>query len=302
MKANIKRKLKDSVKGVISFNKNLRECTTFKIGGVPKVWAEPQSLGDLVSLLTIFFKAGLDVILIGMGSNMLLYDGKIAKAVVRLSAPCFRKARFDGARVSCGSGLSLTGLVKRCIERGLSGLECLAGIPGTVGGAIMMNAGTQTGSMGDVIEWVKVVDYKGNHPQIIHRDKVKFNYRENNLRRHIILEVGLKLRRRRPEVLKERFRRLLRDKLVSQEYKWPSAGCVFKNPSNSSLKCGQLLERCGLKGMRIGDAQVSTKHANFIINRGNAGFDDVMSLIRLERRIVKKRCGIWLEPEIKIIR
>lgn len=303
MENYLKKALKESVNGIISFKERLRNHTTFRMGGMPQVWVEPTSLEDLRHALRIFSKAGLRPFLIGNGSNILVHDGRLDRAVIKLSAPFFKKIEFSERFVICGSGLSLPALIRRCIERGLGGLEGLAGIPGTVGGAIITNAGTsRDNNIGNLIEWVKVMDYKGKNISMLKRDRLRFRYRYSNISKYIILETGFSLKVSNSKNASKRFSAFLKDKLASQEYKWPNAGCVFKNPKGSRLTSGQILDRCGLKGMRVGDAEVSTKHANFIINKNNARFTDVISLIKMEQDIVKKDFGIWLEPEIKIVR
>ncbi len=303
MKAKDKKMLKRSVKGAVSFNERLRDHTTLRVGGIPSVWFEPVSIDDLRDILRLLCKVRLEPYVIGNGSNILASDGKIGKAFIRLSAPAFKKAVFNGPSVICSSGLGLQALIKKCMDKGLSGLEELAGIPGTVGGAIMVNAGrADKSTIGDLIEWIRIMDYRKREVSLIKKGRLKFSYRNSGLNRCIILEAGLRLKEAAPGMIKKRYKKILFEKRTVQEYRWPSAGCVFKNPANSKFTSGRILESCGMKGMRVRGAQVSVKHANFIINRGGARFSDVISLIKLQQKAVKKIFGIWLDTEIDIIK
>jgi len=303
MKEYLKKALKESVGGVVSFKERLKDHTTFNIGGTPLAWVEPESIEDLKRTLKIFSKTPIRLFLIGNGSNILVSDGRLDRAVIKLSAPNFKKLKLGDRFAICGCGHSLFGLIKACIEKGLGGLEGLAGIPGSVGGAIAVNAGTsKDNNIGNFIEWVKVMDYKGKKVSLLNRERLKFKYRDSNLSGYIILEAKLLLKKCNPKAAEKSYNKFLQRKLVIQDYRSPSAGCIFKNPKESRLTSGQILEECGLKGRRMGGAEVSIKHANFIINRENARFSDVIKLIKLEQDIVKKNFNIWLEPEIKIIR
>jgi len=303
MRRELKKRLTESVKGFISFNENLSDHTTFKIGGRPRVWIEPGSLEDLKSALKIFAGIGLETFLIGNGSNILAYDGRLNRAVIRLSAPCFKDIVFGRNHVICGSGLSLSGLIKKCIDMGLAGLEGLAGIPGSVGGAIMTNAGgIGMGSIHNAVEWIRVMDYKRGRVSLIKRDALKRGYRNSGLSKYVILEARFLLKGEDADVIGERYDRFLKEKLARQDYSLPSAGCIFKNPRESVFTSGQILEECRLKGVKAGGAEVSLRHANFIVNKKGATFKDVISLIKLEQKAVRKRFGIWLEPEIEIVR
>jgi len=300
MKKGFKRII-TSLKGRLSFKERLEDHTTFRIGGVPVVWFEPVSLEDLARALRLFRGAKIKTFIIGGGSNILAKEGLIDMAVIRLSAPFFKRLEFRNRLAVCGGGCSLSGLIKRCAKKGLFGLDGLYGIPGTVGGAIMMNAGpAKDKPIGSLVEWVKVMDYAGR-VFVLKRVKLKFKYRYSGLSKYIILEAGFRLKKRRPDLIKKRMRDILRKRSAVLDYGFPSAGCIFKNPPSFKYTSGELLDRSGLKGLRVNGAQVSAKHANFIINKKDARFGDVIALIELERIIVKRYFGIWLEPEIKII-
>jgi len=300
-KTNLKKILKASVRGKVYFNRPLRRYTYFRIGGPAKLWIEPLDLEDLKNALLVCNRFKLPILLFGSGSNMLIDDKGLRKAVIRLSSPFFRRIDFCGNILSCGAGAALSKVSVASIKKGLAGLEFSAGIPGTVGGAVAMNAGSPDKTIGESVEWVKVMDFQGRLKEL-KKQSLKFYYRKTNLCDKIILQVGFKLRKSNAHLLKRKFKMLLKKKNKTQEMALPSAGCIFKNPSFSKQSSGQLLESVGLKGERIGGAQFSSKHANFIVNSGKAKSSDVESLIKLAQRKIKKRYNLWLEPEVKIIK
>ena len=274
--------------------------------------------------------------IIGAGSNLLVNDGKIKGMVVKLSSarfkritPCpvvpfykagsfaasrrepaqLRRKRANQRLINVGAGVSLARLVSYARRFGLSGCELLAGIPGTVGGALVMNAGGIGNSVFDVL----VMDRSGRIKTLKNKD-IRFGYRSSNLSRYVILGARLKLVKKSKTAIEKSINEYLIHRRKTQDLSFPSAGCVFKNPNPKPalrLRSGQmagkvkssaayLIERCGLKGLSFGDAAVSNKHANFIINKGKASFSDIKRLMAHIARHVKKRFNINLEPEIKI--
>jgi UDP-N-acetylmuramate dehydrogenase len=195
--------------------------------------------------------------------------------------------------------MTLSGLIDFCSSNGLSGVEFLIGIPGTIGGAIAGNAGTKDKSIGDLVEFVDVMDYNGQINRMKRTD-LKFSYRNSNLANRVILQACLKLVKRNKKAIRDTVSRYISARRVSQGAGWFSAGCCFKNPPGDSA--GRLIDACGFKGARCGNAMVSQRHANFILNGGGAKASDVMTLMRRISRKVKNRYGIRLEPEIKIWR
>jgi len=300
MKADFKKRLKEEVAGIVSFNSPTRDFTTFKIGGSAVIWVEPDSIEDLRRALVLLRKEGIEPLVLGGGSNLLIFDGKVNRAVIKLSASCFKDLRFSGRLTACGGGYRLSLFVKRCIEKGLSGPERLAGIPGTVGGAVMMNAGTRDMGICNLLESIDVIDFYGKEDTIKKKD-LRFNYRDSGLSSCVITKAVFKLTQGDPEQLRSEFGRIYKKKVTSQEYGRPNAGCVFRNPRDSALTSGQMLDQCGLKGRAVGGAAFSTKHANFIINNGNARFNDVMSLIKMGQDSVREKFKVHLQPEIRII-
>ena len=286
------------LKGRVRLKEPLKKHTTFKIGGPAKFFIEPRDLEDLKQLLIICKRYKMPFFVIGSGSNILVSDQGLNAAVFRLSASFFKTLKFDGCYLEAGSGASLNQVIKKCAKQGLSGAEFLIGIPGTVGGAIMMNAGQAKAGpqVSDLIEDVTVIDHSGKIRKINKKD-VRFGYRSCNLSRYIILRARFRLAAMgKKKIINDMRKYMLLKK--GQDYAHPSAGCIFKNPPGDSA--GRLIDLCGLKGKGLGGASVSLKHANFLINKSKASAKDVLRLMRLIKKEVKRRFKINLHPEIKL--
>jgi len=293
-----------AVKGRIKTDEMLADHTSFKIGGPADIWAEPTDSADLRRLFTFARKNKVPLFVIGNGSNILVSDCGFRGMVIRLSSPYFNSVSIKGSTVRVGAGFSLPKLIKTCCDMSLAGLESLAGIPGTVGGAVYMNAGGSTNPMykniGELVTWVKAMDYSGK-TRIFRKKDLEFGYRTSSLQPYIILEVGMKLSEGDKNSLASSFSQFINIKKEKQTLDMPSAGCVFKNPSGFQFTCGQMIDMLGLKGKSVGGAEISIKHANFIVNRGNANAKDVLAMIDLVKDKVKENYKIPLELEIKII-
>ena len=277
----------------------LDKHTSFKIGGKAQFWSEPKDVQQLARLLSWCTKYKKRVRIIGAGSNILVSDRGVSGIVVKLNSAPLAAIKRIGSRVIVGAGTPLAGLAAFCIRSGLSGVEFLSGIPGTVGGAIVGNAGTKDKSIGDLVEFVVVMDYNGQVNRMKRTD-LKFSYRSSNLAKCVVLQACLKLVKRDKAAIRRTISMYVSARRASQGAGWLSAGCCFKNPPGDSA--GRLIDACGFKGARCGNAMVSKKHANFILNDGSASASDVMALMRRISQKVKKRYGIRLEPEIKIWR
>lgn len=284
------------LKGRLLYSEPLCKHTTFRIGGPVDIWAEPRDPEDLISFLEAAKADKLPVIVMGEGSNLLVSDKGLKAAVIHL--------------VDFQAGQNLQRFILNMIDAGFSGLEFMAGIPGTLGGAIKMNAGAGLKGpwISDFIERAKVCDYFGRAKWLEKKD-LRFGYRDSALRELIILEAEFNLAKaKNKENLKKEYRRLMEEKKDKQELSRPSAGCIFKNPDagangRSPLPtAARLIEGCGLKSKRIGGAMVSDKHANFIVNTGKASFNDVIELIELVKDSVFSKYGINLETEIEILK
>lgn len=296
--------LKKNVKGVIRTREKLSRRTSFRIGGPAAIWVEPKGVGDLRRLLKIVRRRKVPMFLIGNGSNVLASDDGFKGMLVHLGSDDFKKIRISGTKITVGSGFSLPKLVRTACEHSLGGLESMVGIPGTVGGAIYMNAGGHKNpayrNIGELVNSLRVMDYNGNVKNVRRRD-LNFGYRSSNLDKYIVLEAELELDKSDRQSLISSSGRFLRIKKDKQVLDMPSAGCMFKNPDDFQFSCGQMIDMLKLKGKRIGGAEVSEKHANFIINRGQATCKDVTALADLIKERVKENYSINLEMEVKQI-
>lgn len=279
-------------------NEPLSRHTTFKIGGPAEYFAQPKTESSLKNLVVLAKKEKMRVLIIGNGSNLLVSDKGMRAIVVKLSAAYFRKLVFRRNNAVVGAGCLISQVIQGLTSHSLSGMEFMAGIPGTIGGALMMNAGVRGKNIADLVEEITVMDYNGNKKKI-KREEIRFGYRGSDLAKYILLRVCLKLNREKKEKIKDEINSYLLHRQSSQETALASVGCIFKNPDRN-VGAGRLIDLCGLKGRVIGGAMVSTKHANFIVNTGRAKARDVLDLMELVRKEVWRRFNVDLEPEIKI--
>jgi len=273
----------------------LSTMTWFRIGGPAEHLIEPRSAEEMARLVRRCLDGGIPVRVLGSGSNVLVSDGGVSGAVFRLSK--MNAISRSGSRVVCEAGASLPRLVHQAEPWGLSGLEPLAGIPGTVGGAVAMNAGGRHGSVASVLDSVTTLDRLG----LVHErtaEELGPDGRRSRLRGEIVLEAALQLAEKDPVEIAETRVALLEEKARTQPLTACSAGCVFKNPDGAGA--GELIDLAGLKGERVGGAVVSPRHANFILNEGGATARDVRELIGLVRKRVRKMFGVTLELEIEL--
>ena len=277
----------------------LANHTSFRIGGPAEWFAEPSTLDELVSILREARRLGLPVFVVGGGTNTLVADRGISGLTVHLGRR-FRTVEeltpsdAPTARVSCGGALLTQRLVFLAAKHGWGELEVLAGLPGQIGGAVVMNAQ----DIGRFVREVRLVSLDGT-VQRFTRDELRFSYRYAALEPGIISEVVLEFPKVPPEEAYDRIRTVLQRRNSTQETRLPSAGCAFKNPPG--VGAGRLIDQAGFKGTRIGDAQVSYRHANFIVNLGQATCDDVLSLMEHVQRRVRQTFGVVLEPEVRLI-
>jgi len=288
------------IKGEVVRNKPMRDLTSFKIGGTADLFVVPYNLGDLKKVLEFCRVDKIPFIVIGNGSKLLVRDEGFRGVVIKLGGE-FKKLEINSEEIVVGTGVNLPSLIDFAAEKNLAGLEALAGIPGTIGGAVVRNAGAFGESLSDRIVWAKVVDTE-NREFILYPEEMEFGYRSSLFLREknlILTEVKLRLFYDKKEKILSRIREATRRKMQTQPLSFPSAGCVFKNPPFYSA--GYLIQNTGCLGMTIGDAQVSFQHGNFIINKGKARAQDIIQLIEKVREKVKEKFNIDLEPEIEII-
>ena len=278
----------------------LSKHTTFKIGGVADTYVKVTSLSKLSTILKECRESDIDYMIIGNGSNILASDDGYRGVVIRLNGDFRKIALVDGDTVYCGAGATLAALCKFALNNGLSGLEFAWGIPGSVGGAVFMNAGAYGGEMKDVVYSVNHLTKNGEAGRT-ERDGLQFGYRASVYRQNnaIITGATFKLHKDNPADIRSRMDDFLGRRSSKQPLEYPSAGSVFKRPEGAYA--GALIEQCGLKGHAHGGAQVSEKHAGFIINRANANANDVKSLIREVQTKVYDETGYNLECELIIM-
>lgn len=290
----------------------LAPLTTFRIGGPAALLAQPRTIQQLLTTLRLWREegGGCPMLLIGRGSDMLCPDEGYPGLVIctRSVQETIFLPQEDGStilRTSCGT--PLPGLSRRCVDASpaLSGLEFACGIPGTVGGGVIMNAGAHGGEMSQIVEASRYYDLEDGQIHSLTRDRHEFSYRHSVYQDHpnwILLDADLCLTPGDPDIMQETIRRYMDARKKAQPLDRPSAGSVFRRPDRPGMYVGRMVEECGLKGYKIGGAQVSEKHAGFIIDRGGATARDVRELIRYVQDCVYERYGIELEPELCIIR
>ncbi len=292
------------VTGKIRLREKLSGHTTWRIGGETDALVEPTDLVDLAKIIKFARKSKLPVFILGAGSNCLISDKGVKGIVIKLTQPFFNHIELKGNLACVGSGVALSRLINLTQDKGLSGCEFLAGIPGTLGGALAMNAGVRDICLADLVREVRVLDFTAREKFLKEKD-IKFAYRNSGLSKFIIISAKLKLSPKGKKAIFSNIKRFAAYKKNIQDLKSKSAGCVFKNPSqnfqNNNLTAGKMIDACGMKGARVGGAVVSDIHANFILNRGDASAADILKLMRLVKERVRQRFKVSLQPEIKLI-
>jgi len=282
------------------FQKNvlLKKYTSFRIGGRTKYFFSAKTKVDLLKAINAAKKIKLPIFILGAGSNLLLSGKMFNGVVVKIeNSAC----DILNSKITVGAGLPLAKLLNISAKKGMTGLEWVVGIPGTVGGAIYGNAGSFGKSMKDIVKEVEVLDIKNLTFKKFNFKNCKFNYRESVFKKKknlIIFSAVLRLRKGKKKQIKNKIKEYLEYKKKTQPLNFPSAGSIFKNPRG--FFAGELIEKCGLKGKKIGNAKFSEKHANFIVNLGKATAEDVKKLMNLAKKSVKKKFGVVLKEEIQI--
>lgn len=279
-------------------DKPLGELTTLGCGGPAGLLIEANSSGALARIMAAAQHLHIPWFILGHGSNLLVADEGWPGLVIKLAGE-FKECRIDGTRLRCGAGASLPRAAKLAARNGLAGLEALAHIPGTIGGALSMNAGAYGTSIGDLVESVEIC--LPGEVKMIAADELVFGYRSSGLPTgSIISGAVLTLMPFDPEAIAEAMLSLRRQREESQPIGAKTCGSVFKNPTDGK-SAGQLLDQAGCKGLTAGGAVVSGQHANFIINQGDATAADVLELMNICRQRVKERFGVTLEPEVRLL-
>jgi UDP-N-acetylenolpyruvoylglucosamine reductase len=283
---------------IIRRDELLAKHTTLHVGGPADIYIEPASEGDLSNVIKFCNEHSLPFFVMGRGSNLLVHDGGFRGVMICLAHPHFSRIEVAGERLYCGAGAKLKSVTVEARRSGLSGMEFLEGIPGSVGGALRMNAGAMGSATFDVVESVRFMDYAGKIDERVGLE-IPVEYRCCPLlKNHIALGVVFKCVRASREEVEKRMKAFSEKRWKTQPAA-PSAGCIFKNPEK--IPAGRLMDELGLKGMRVGGAMVSAKHGNFIVNDGNATARDILELIEILKQRVKAGREIDLQTEIEMI-
>lgn len=283
--------------GCVKAKVPLADRTWFKLGGPAQFFAEPTTLDELKAVVERSREEGLQVRLLGGGSKVLVRDEGVAGMVISLAGPVFHKIEVKGNVVSAGSGAQLANVITAAVGAGLAGLEPLVGIPGSIGGALHGNAGTQAGDIG---QWTHRASVMTRSGEIIHREHndLVFAYRQSSLDELVILDAQFELEEENPDDITKRMQKQWIVKKANLPMSHEYTGCIFRNPRGMSA--GMLIDQAGLKGETVGGAEVSQRHANFIIAHPKATTRDVLKLIDVVRSRVAEKMGVELETEIEI--
>lgn len=282
---------------IVETNYPLAKHTWYGLGGPADYFIKPKTVKHLKDVVRRCNENNIRIYVMGFGSNLLISDEGLRGAVIKLDSEQFKQIEFDGEEVTAWAGTELSKLVLTCVEKGLSGIEALTGIPGSVGGAVKMNAGGNFGDFGAVVESVRLMDSEGN---VFEKSKpeLEFDYRRTNITAKFILNARLKLNTSDPEQIMRTVKEIWIYKKNNQPLNTRNSGCIFKNPRGVSA--GALIDRAGLKGLQIGGAVVSEKHANFIIAKKGCTSRDVKRLIEAIKQRVKEKFDTELELEIEV--
>ena len=287
-----------SREAVIRRHEPLAKHTTLRVGGPADAYVEPASEADLSGIVKFCHGHGVPLFVMGRGSNLLVRDGGFRGVLICLANANFGRIEVDGERLRCGAGAKLKNLAVEAKRNGLSGVEFLEGIPGSVGGALRMNAGAMGGQTFDVIESVRLMGFDGSLRELT-PGAMGVEYRRcAMLKDHIALAAVFRCRTAPRSEIEARMREFSEKRWASQPAA-PSAGCIFKNPAR--IPAGKLVEELGLKGTRVGGAVVSAEHGNFIVNDASATARDILELIGVLKQRAKAERGIELETEVEII-
>jgi len=285
------------LKEIVETDYPLAKRTWYGLGGLADYFIRPKTVEQLKEVVRRCGENNIRIYVMGFGSNLLISDDGLRAAVIKLEAEQFTQIEFNGEEVTAWAGAELSKLVLTCVKKGLSGIEALTGIPGSVGGAVKMNAGGNFGDFGAVVETVTLMDSEGN---VFEKSKPElvFDYRRTNITAKFILNARLKLNAADSEHIMRTVKEIWIYKKNNQPLNTKNSGCIFKNPRGVSA--GALIDRAGLKGLQIGGAVVSEKHANFIIAEKGCKSRDVKRLIEAIKQRVKEKFDTELELEIEV--
>lgn len=285
--------------GTVRENVKLSNNTTYKVGGIARLFVYPKNTDKLIILLKKLNQENINYKVLGYGSNVIFSDNTYDGVIIKLDN--FDEVKIKDTIITAGAGTSLVKLSYKALKEGLTGLEFASGIPGSVGGAVFMNAGAYKSDMGYIVSEVKVLTPELEVKTLYNRD-LNYKYRSSFLKHnpnYICLEATIVLRHGEKKLIKDLMETRRQKRLMMQPLEYPSAGSVFRNPEGDFA--GRLIEECGLKGYTIGGAKVSEKHANFIINANNASASDVKNLINYVQEKVKQEKNVDLKIEQEFV-
>ena len=290
--------LRKIVQGTLLENEPMSDHTSYGIGGPAGAYITPKDRCDLAGILKFANKYSIETHFVGSGSNLLVSDSGI-DGIVLTPAKSLTQLEFNDGHVIAESGVMLGRLVKECIKRNLTGVESMIGVPGTLGGALVMNAGAFGGEISNYLHSVEIMNMSGEIKTYYPGD-IDFAYRFSTLKTdEFVLLARFDLKEEKSIIIQEKKNKASKGRKTNQPLKFRSAGSVFKNPKENAA--GYFIDQAGLKGIRVGNAEISKHHANFFVNHGNARSSDITSLIRLARKTVYEKFGIKLELEVKTI-
>ena len=274
--------------------------TTFRVGGPADVLADASTADEISAALRAAKRAGVPVTVIGNGSNLLVRDGGIRGLVLRI-AGAYAQIRREGDMLLAQSGAMISSCARFAQREGLSGLAEISGVPGTVGGGVIMNAGAYGGELSQIVTRVETIALSDGKPLVFEGDALGFSYRHSAMMdaRIIVTQVAMRLSPDDPDAIAARMEQIAQMRRDKQPLEYPSAGSTFKRPAGDFA--ARLIDTCGLRGLRVGDAQVSEKHAGFVVNLGQARAADVLALMAEIERRVYEQTGVQLEPEVRIL-
>ena len=300
-KMKMKKRLTEKISGsLVQENAPMAKFTSFRAGGCADLLVQPQNIKELQDVLQVLQEEGCPHMVLGNGSNVLVKDGGYRGVIVKLGSG-FDHVAVESNVIRCGSGALLSAVAKAAADAGLTGMECLSGIPGSIGGAVFMNAGAYGGEIKDVLRKVSVISQDGAHLSELDTGSLDLGYRHSILQQSgdIVLEAEFMLQPGNETEIKEKMAELKARRNEKQPVNYPSAGSFFKRPEG--YFAGKLVQDADLKGVSVGGAEVSQLHSGFLINKGGATATDIIQLMRIVQAAVMERFGVMLEPEVRII-
>lgn len=282
---------------ILQRDEPLSQHTWLRMGGPAQYFVTPRTEAELLEVISTCRQQKLPIHILGSGSNLLVREAGVQGVVVRVVEPLLGEVRIEGTSLTAGGGTLLSHVVAEAVRAGLGGIEYLAGIPGTIAGAVVGNSGGRSGDIGQLITSVRVLTQE-NEIAVRHGDELSFSYRRSSIQDLLVLSATLELTRDDSEELTRRMRKNWILKRSTQPLADQSAGCIFRNPRG--LSAGSLIEQCGLKGLSVGTARISERHANFIVTESGATSKDVEQLISRIQKAVAEKFAVDLELEIKV--